>query len=77
MSELCKHAFLILVCNKDGFVCINNKTLKLILDENHDEVEWISASRLARESYTVKGSDGKLKFKLNQNDFPRHITRCL
>ena len=77
MSELCKNSFLILVCNKDGIVCINNKTLKLILDDDHEEVEWISASRLARESYAIKGSDGKLKFKINLNDFPKHVTRCI
>jgi len=77
MSQLCSSSFLILVCNKDGIVCIDNKTLKNILDDNHAEVEWISASRLARESYSVKGSDGKLKFKINISDFPKNISDCL
>ena len=75
MSELCKMSFLILVCNKDGIVCINNKTLKTILDDKYDDVEWISASRLKRESYAIKGSDGKLKFKINWNDYAKHIIR--
>ena len=77
MTELCKNSFLILVCNKDGIVCLNEKNLKTILDDNHEEIEWISASRLARESYAIKGSDGKLKFKININDFPKNVTRCL
>lgn len=77
MSELCKKCFLILVCNKDGIACIGYKDLKKILDDNHEEVEWISASRLARESYAIKGSDGKLKFKINLNDFPKNVTRYL
>ena len=77
MSELCANSFLVLVCNKDGIVCIDNNTLKNILDENFKDIEWISASRLARESYTIKGSDGKLKFKINLNDFPKHINEIL
>ena len=77
MSELCKKCFLMLVCNKDGIACIGYKDLKKILDDNHEEVEWISASRLARESYAIKGSDGKLKFKINLNDFPKNVTRHL
>ena len=77
MTELCKNSFLILVCNKDGIVCLNEKNLKTILDDNYENIEWISASRLARESYAIKGSDGKLKFKININDFPKNVTRCL
>ena len=76
MSDLLE-TFLILVCGKDGIVCINSNTLKKILDETHEKWEWISARRLKRESYEVKGSDGKLKFKINLNDFPRHIINKL
>lgn len=77
MSDLCKNTFLILVCNKDGIVSLNYKTLKKILDEKHDDHEWISASRLKRESYEIKGTNGKLKFKINLRDFPRDINNCL
>ena len=77
MSELCKNCYLLLVCNKDGIACISYKDLKKILDDNHEVVEWISASRLARESYAIKGSDGKLKFKINLNDFPKNVTKNL
>ena len=47
------------------------------VDDKYEDVEWISASRLKRESYAIKGSDGKLKFKINLNDFPKHIIREL
>ena len=77
MDELCENTFLILVCNKDGIASINSKVLKKVLDENHDPAEWISASRLKRESYAIKGSDGKLNFKINLRDFPRDIIKCL
>ena len=77
MSELCDHTFLILVCNNDGIASIKNTILKKILDDNHEPSEWISASRLKRESYEIKGSDGKLKHKINLRDFPRDIIKCI
>ena len=77
MSELCKKCFLMLVCNKDGIASIKYKDIKKVLDEHHEEAEWISASRLKRESYAIKGSDGKLKFKINLRDFQRDIIKCL
>jgi hypothetical protein len=77
MNELCENTFLILVCNKDGIASIKYKDIKKVLDEHHEEAEWISASRLKRESYAIKGSDGKLKFKINLRDFQRDIIKCL
>jgi len=32
--------------------------------------KWISAARLKREKYKVKGSDGKLRFKIADSHFP-------
>ena len=77
MGELCDNVFLILVCGKDGIASIKNSILKKVLDEKFETAEWISASRLKRESYEIKGSDGKLNFKINLRDFPRDITKCL
>ena len=65
MNELCENA------------SIKYKDIKKVLDEHHEEAEWISASRLKRQSYAIKGSDGKLKFKINLRDFPRDIVKCL
>ena len=77
MSKLCNNAFLILVCGSDGIASIKSTVLKKVLDENLEPAEWISASRLKRESYAIKGSDGKLNFKINLKDFPRDIINCL
>lgn len=69
MKERLGQIFLLLVCNDDGIVCISFQELKLILDSEHGEAEWISISRTKRKQYTVKGSDGKLRFKMGVNDY--------
>jgi hypothetical protein len=68
-----KNVFLILVCNNDGVICLNYSELKGILDNQHDPIEWISATRHKRKMYSVKGSNGELDFKIGQNDFPEKI----
>ena len=77
MKDMLKDVFIILVCQKDGFACLSFKDLKKILDEQHDESEWISVGRLKRESYALKGSNGKLKFKIKDNAFPKNIFELL
>jgi hypothetical protein len=65
--------FVALVCDKDGIACLNFKELKVVLDEVHGESEWIRVSRRPREKYTIKGSDGKLGFKVAYSDFPAKL----
>jgi len=73
MKKDLKEVFLLLVCNDDGIVCLSYEELKQILDDQHDSIEWISATRHKREMYAVKGSDGKLGFKIGPNDFPEKL----
>lgn len=73
MKDKLKEVFLVLVCNDDGVVCLSYPELKQILDDQHDAIEWISATRHKREMYSVKGSDGKLGFKVGPNDFPEKL----
>lgn len=68
-----KEVFLILVCNDDGIVCLSHSELKQILDDQIDDIEWISATRNKHEMYAVKGSNGELGFKIGPNDFPEKI----
>src|SRR5689334_12576936 len=68
-----KGVFLLLVCNDDGVVCLSFSELKQILDNQHDPIEWISATRHKRQMYTVRGSNGELDFKVGQNDFPKKL----
>lgn len=65
--------FLALVCGKDGIACLSFSELKLVLDDDHGDHEWIRISRRPREKYAVKGSDGSLKFKVAYTDFPEKI----
>lgn len=73
MKKSLKEVFLLLVCNDDGVVCLSHSEVKQILNDQHDAIEWISANRHKREMYEVKGSDGKLGFKIGPNDFPEKI----
>ncbi len=66
-------AFVLLVCNDDGVVVLSFEELKQILDQSNGGTEWISVARNRREMYSVKGSNGKLQFKIGKNDFPSKI----
>lgn len=61
--------FVLLVCNDDGVVVLTFDELKQILNENYETVEWISATRNRRQMYSIKGSDGKLSFKVGRDEF--------
>jgi hypothetical protein len=65
--------FLLLVCNDDGVVVLTFDELKQILHEDHETVEWISATRNRRQMYSIKGSDGKLSFKVGRDEFLHKI----
>ncbi|NMH28720.1 hypothetical protein [Flavobacterium silvaticum] len=73
MAKRQSEMFLLLVCGEDGIVVLNFQELKVILDHFHQETEWISATRTKNTEYTIKGSDGKLKYKVGKKDFPRKI----
>lgn len=73
MRDLLSTIYLVLVCGKDGIACIEYEELKQVLDEYYEEVEWVSASRLKREQYAIKGSNGKLNFKIADTDYPKKI----
>src|SRR5260370_38482315 len=69
MKKNIGEVFLLLVCNDDGVVVLNFDELKQILSENSQAVEWISATRNRRQMYSIKGSDGKLSFKVGKDEF--------
>jgi hypothetical protein len=73
MKSQFPNMFLLLVCNDDGIVCLNSLEFEQILDNQLDPIEWISATRHKRQMYAVKGSNGKLNFKIGQNDFPEKL----
>lgn len=63
--------YVLFVCNDDGIVCLEFKELKTVLDYRHEEMEWLAIYRDRREKYSIKGSDGKLKYKIGVNDFSK------
>lgn len=68
MSVLLEKFFLILVCGEDGIVSLSFDEVKQVLNEIHEEVEWISVERNPRQEYSIKGSDGALNYKIGMND---------
>jgi hypothetical protein len=68
-------AFVLLVCNDDGIVILTFDEFKQVLNETQEGVEWISATRNRRQMYSIKGSDGKLSFKVGKDEFLGKILR--
>lgn len=73
MRQLLKDIIIVFVCNDDGVVALSYPELKQILNEEYKQAEWVSISRKKREMYLVKGSDGKLNFKIGESDFVKKI----
>ena len=65
--------FNIFVNEMSGIACLNFEQLKEILDDNHEEQEWVAISQKLNESYRVSGNDGKLERPLAANSFPQVI----
>jgi hypothetical protein len=73
LYEMYGNLVMLLICHNDGIVGLNFDELKEILDDNHEEIEWIGVKRRKRELYAVSGSDGKLKHKIAHHDFIKKI----
>lgn len=73
MHSMLKSVFIILVCGEDGIVSLSYDELKLLLDDNHDNYEWVGVWRNAREKYKISGTDGKLEFKIGDNEYPAKL----
>lgn len=73
MADNLDKVFVVLVCGKDGVACLSFDELKAVLDDEHSDHEWVRASRRPREKYAIKGSNGKLKFKIAHNHFPDRL----
>ena len=65
--------FIVLLCNNNGICCFDFDELsKLIrISSSSEDNKWISISRSTGEKYKVSGSDGELKYKIGDSDFPR------
>ena len=66
--------FLVFVNGDDGIACLNFQQFKKVLDEHHDEQEWVRVSRKPKQNYRITGNDGQLGNPLPRNSFPKVIT---
>jgi hypothetical protein len=69
MKDVLGNVFVLLVCNDDGIVVLSSDEINRILPEQRGETEWISATRNRRQMYTIKGSNGRLNFKIGKDEF--------
>lgn len=66
--------YIVLVCNDDGMCCMNfDEFSRLIFIGDFGKSKSIRILRSPREKYSISGSDGKLNYKIGDNDFPRKI----
>ncbi len=77
MADVLDEVMVAFVCNDDGLAVLNYSELKLILDDKYDENEWVRIDRRAREKYTISGKDGRLKWKIGENEFPNKLMDLL
>ena len=69
-----QHIYIVLICCDDGICCLSFKELsQIIFIGDTDKSKSIRISRSPREKYAVSGSDGRLNYKIGDNDFPRKI----
>lgn len=67
--------FICFVCGDDGVASVDFKQLKDVLDEHHEEQEWVSLTRKHKENYRLKGNDGSFERALPRNSFPGNVTK--
>ena len=65
--------FVAFVNKDDGVACLSHELLKQVLDDNHEEIEWVSVKAKLRSQYSISGKDGKLDKKISRTDFPRSV----
>lgn len=67
--------FTVLICNDDGICCLNVNELFLLITPGEVITKSVSVFRRKRESYSVNGTDGQLKYKISDSDFPKKILK--
>lgn len=65
--------FVAFVNKDDGVACLSHELMKQILDDNHEEVEWVAIKSKLRSQYSISGKDGGLDKKISRSDFPRSV----
>lgn len=67
-------AFVVFVNGDDGIACLDFSQFKELLDDDHEEQEWVAVSRKPKQAYRMSGNDGVLGRSLPRNSFPSLIS---
>ncbi|MDD5014560.1 MAG: hypothetical protein PHW73_05595 [Atribacterota bacterium] len=71
---LLENVFVALVCKDNGICCLNWLEFNTVISvESSNYPKWIKASRKKNEKYSVSGTDGNLKRKIGNSDFPSKL----
>jgi len=74
LFSLLGNVFIAFVCNDDGIPCIDWQEFSAIISvENKNYPKWIRCDRKKNEKYYVYGSDGDLKHKIGNSEFPSKL----
>jgi hypothetical protein len=74
MRKRLGQVYITLICNDNGICCLDwHEFTTVISTESKSYPKWIAVSRMKSEKYSVWGSDGELKHKIGNIDFPRKI----
>ena len=66
--------YLVFVCGHNGIACLDLEEFSTVIStENQNFPKWIRASRQKGEKFSISGSDGELKYKIGNSDFPSKI----
>ena len=74
LKRSCGQVFLVFVNGDDGIACVDFDRFKQVLNEKHEEQEWVRVSRKPRENYRISGNDGGLDNPLPRNSYPKVIS---
>ena len=73
LRNILDRVMLILICGDDGIVGLSWESLKQVLNDEHEAIEWIRVSRPKGANYRVFGSDGKLNSTITRHHFSDYI----
>jgi hypothetical protein len=73
LHKHCLKSFIVLICNNDGIACLCYDEFRQVIDLNHHGTESIRVARPPRSMYSISGTDGKVRFKIGDSDFPRRL----
>ena len=73
LKEELGQMLVVLVCGEDGIASLTYEETKMLLDERIQDVERISVSRPPRGKYKITGTDGNMKNRIGNSEFPGKI----